>query len=282
MNAKIAYLGKKGSFSYAAANELFGENFDYLAARDFAEVFSLLKKDAAHYAVVPIENSLAGSIYENYDFLHAHKVYIVKERYKRIEHCLLSSSEKKEDAIKQLKWVVSHPKALEQCKGFFHTHPWIKGVASEDTASAAFQIAEKKDPAYGAIASVMTAEIYGLSILQKNLEDDPNNYTRFICLSKDKSESEMECNKCSLVFTVQHLPGTLYEMLSIFALHQIDLTKIESRPIKGRPFEYLFYVDLEWQGMSLFLFKQILEIFKTKVEWVKNLGFYKSGALWKN
>jgi len=274
----IAYQGALGAFSYITALKEFGEG-TFIALRTFKDVFELVDSGKADYAVVPIENSLAGSIYENYDLLNSYDMQIVGERYTKVGHCLLAiPALQKEGALQKITKVLSHPKALEQCSCFFQEHPWIEAVVSTNTAAAASEVSAMGNPAYAAIASETAAQFYGLEILKKGLEDDPENYTRFVTIAKT-GKTDHDADKCSLLLTLKHIPGALADMLKLFADGDINVTKIESRPLRGRPFEYLFYVDLEFIGKRQQDVEQLLQQLWSKVQTLKILGFYKSEDL---
>ncbi len=255
---RIVYQGIKGSFSYLTAVKQWGEEHRLTGMNGFREVFEAVAEDRADLALIPIENSLAGSIYENYDGLIRYDLSIIGEAYTKIEHCLLGYGE-----IASLKKVFSHPKALEQCGVFLRAHPWISPVLHTDTAGAAADVARWGDPSLGAIASRESAELYGLQVLRANVEDEPNNYTRFLFVAKSPSTAA-PANKCSLSFTLEHTPGKLAEVLEHLSRQGANLTKIESRPLKTKPFEYVFYLDIE------FTEPPNLDIFSN----YKLLGFY--------
>jgi prephenate dehydratase len=255
----IVYQGVKGSFSYLTAVKRWGEDNHFLGMNTFREVFEAVAEGRADAAVIPIENSLAGSIYENYDWLIRYDLSIVGEAHTKIEHCLLGLGK-----VEDLKKVFSHPKALEQCTVFLRAHPEIKSVVHADTAGAAADVAASGDPSLGSIASRESAEIYGLKVLRAQIEDEPNNYTRFLFVTK-RAEPVAHANKCSLSFTLEHTPGKLASVLQHLSQHGMNLMKIESRPIKTKPFEYVFYVDVEFTDpASLTLLKdyQILGFYE--------------------
>ena len=275
----ITYQGVQGAFSYITAVKAFGQEHTYRASNTFKEAFELVESGAADYAVLPIENSLIGSIYENYDLLNRYEMHIVGEHYTRIEHCLLTlPMDKKTEALMNIKKVLSHPKALEQCTTFFQEHPWMEAVVHMDTAAAAMEVANRKDTTYAAIASAYAGELYGLQTFEKGIEDDPQNYTRFITLSK-KEADEDQIDKCTLMMHVKHQTGALAKPLTRFAQLDFNLTKIESRPLRGNPFEYLFYIELEFKPSEK---QKIMHLVQTlEVESIKILGLYKKGSsLW--
>jgi len=243
-NWMIAYQGEPGAYSEIAALRL-GEP---KPCETFDEVFSAVENREADFAVIPIENSLGGSIHHNYDLLLQHPVVIVAETFVKVEHCLLglhgSSTEKAERAL-------SHPQALAQCRNFFSTHKHIKAEVAYDTAGSAKIVAADGNPSKLAIASKRAGELYGLEILQENLADEEWNITRFFCIAhKDhtdtsnmKLQPDVAQQKTSIAFTLPNEQGSLFKALATLALRDIDLTKIESRPFRKKAFEYLFYVD---------------------------------------
>lgn len=270
----IAYQGMPGSFSHLTALRELGKEANFLGKNTFKDVFKHLDNQQVEFALLPIENSLIGTIYENYDMMNAYPVAIAAEYYTKISHCLLTCAQKGVDNVKR---VYSHPKALEQCKDFFATHPWIEAVSHVDTAGAAADIAKWKDPSYAAIASKQCAEIYHLHLLMDGIEDDPHNYTRFALITKSSS-SVPHCdkaNKCSLQLTLSHRSGTLARLLNVLVEHGMNLTKIESRPLVGKPFEYQFYLDFQFPSKKLL--KQFLEELPLYVVHFKLLGIYKAG-----
>lgn len=277
----IAYQGVKGAFSSVAAEHSFWDypEATYVGLPTFEKIFLLLEKGEAHYGVLPIENSLVGSIYENYDLLTRYNMTITKEYHMRIEHTLLGTGSE----FAKLKQVLSHPKALEQCKGFFKLYPWIKAIPHEDTAGAAQEIAQKDDPSLGAISHDSAAQLYGLNILQRNVEDNKNNYTRFVCIQKNPvEENQNQGNKCSLILVLKHEPNALYSVLEVMSRHHLNISKLESRPMLNHPFEYLFYFDLEWDGQKKNPIHSLTMALKEKAERVQCLGIYNAENLWNS
>jgi prephenate dehydratase len=276
LNKKIAYQGVPGAFSWLAGIKFFGRRNKFISVDEFKKIFELVVNKKADYGIVPIENTLAGSIYENYDNLNIYNVKIYGEISLKIEHHLLGIKTNLPFSrrIKLIKKVFSHPKALEQCQKFFEKYPWIEKVGYKDTAGSAKYVAELKDISLGSIASKEAAKIYGLEIIKENIEDDKNNFTRFLIISREENKNLKKLNKGSLIFYLPHIPGSLYKSLKPFAENGINLTKIESRPIKGRPFEYVFYIDFEFSKKDLNRVLDALEEFKKLVKRYKFLGFY--------
>ncbi|HAF69752.1 MAG: Prephenate dehydratase [Acetothermia bacterium 64_32] len=237
---RVAFQGERGAFSEEAAVARFGEGIELLPCRSFQEVFQRVKAGKALFGVVPIENSLAGSVHQVYDLLLAHELFIVGEVEVRISHHLIALPGVKLAGVRQ---VLSHPQALAQCQGTLaRLLPHAEPVPTYDTAGSAKLLAERGTRDAAAIASRRAARIYGLVILREHLEDDPENYTRFLVLSPSPVEPQGAA-KTSLVFSMENVPGALHRCLGAFARRGIDLTKIESRPLRGRRWQYAFYVD---------------------------------------
>ena len=235
----VAFQGERGSFSEEAAYKLLGRRIRVRPCETFSAIFEAVATDQAKYCLAPIENTLAGSVYENYDLLLKHDLHIVGEVSLRIVHNLIAFPG---TTLRSLKRVYSHPVALAQCSRFFARHPQIEKVPFYDTAGAVKMLAERGIQGAAAIASRTAAAVYHARLLKSHLEDHRENFTRFLLLSKTATLSR-HANKVSLVFSTENVPGALFKCLSVFALRDIDLTKLESRPLRGRPWEYLFYLD---------------------------------------
>ena len=240
---KAAFQGVHGAYSERAARAFLGERVATVPCATFDEVFERVERGQADRGVIPIENSLAGSIHQNYDLLRAHRLHIIGETHQRIEHVLIGSSGA---TLKTLKAVRSHPQALAQCSNFFRTHRALRAEPYFDTAGAAESLTRESSTALGAIAGEYAARLYNLRILQRNIENSPNNFTRFLLIARKPWRPAGKVKtKTSIVFTpAANRPGILFHILGVFALREIDLHKIESRPDPQSPFEYLFYVDL--------------------------------------
>ena len=243
----VAFQGERGAFSEVAARRLAGQNTEVLPCSCFEEMFRSLKDGLAIGAAVPIENTLAGSVHENYDHLVNFELPIVGETSVRIVHNLIAPKGVPFSAIRR---VFSHPVALNQCLDFFARNPQLEKIPFYDTAGSVKMIAEEGLTDAAGIASAVAAEIYGARILRKSIESDRQNFTRFFLLRTPAfakrhpvADDPAVQWKTSLVFTTRNVPGALFRVLSAFALRDLSLTKIESRPLRGKPWEYLFYVD---------------------------------------
>jgi len=236
---RIAYQGEPGAFSEAAARKIDGDA-QLVPCRSFEEVFDSVDAGPAGYGVVPIENSIGGSIHRNYDLLLAHELTIVGEVELPVVHHLLALPGATLEALKR---VYSHPQGLAQCERFLHTLKGVEVIATYDTAGSAKMVADAGALDAGAIASARAGKVFGLVSLAASVQDFDDNITRFLVIGHKPMRSAVP-DKTSIVFTLPNDPGSLFKALSVFALRGIDLTKLESRPIPGRPWEYLFYVDL--------------------------------------
>jgi prephenate dehydratase len=240
-----AFQGERGAFSEEAARRLLDPDVRVAPCQSFQEVFEKLKSRQVTAAVIPIENSLHGSVHENYDHLLTYDFQITGETSVRIVHNLIAAPGV---SFRQIRKVYSHPVALNQCLKFFAQNPQIEKVPFYDTAGSVKMVLEKGLRDAAAIASAIAAEIYGGRILKKSIEDDRQNFTRFFLLRRKdyKPRQAPEAPrgwKTSVVFTTRNIPGALFRALSAFALRDLNLAKIESRPLRGKPWEYLFYLD---------------------------------------
>ncbi len=234
---KVAFQGEAGAYSEQAVFNYFG-SVETQPCESFDAVFEAAMSGVCESALIPIENSLAGSIHQNYDLLLRHDLHIVGEYSLRVRHCLIALPGVQ---IADIQRAISHPQALGQCAGYLRSHH-IKAETVYDTAGSVKMLKESGARDTAAIASRRAAELYGMQILEEGIEDNPENYTRFLAIQHEPVEPTGE-SKTSIVFTLKNQPGALFKALSVFALRDIDLTKIESRPLAGRPWEYLFYID---------------------------------------
>jgi prephenate dehydratase len=244
---RIAFQGELGAFSQTAVQQLLGPDVEVVPLPRFEEVFRSLKGKKVDGAVVPIENTLAGSVHENYDHLLHYELPIAGETSVRIVHNLIAPPG---IPFSRVRRVYSHPVALNQCLRFFEANPKIERIPFYDTAGSVKTIMQDRPPDAGAIASRVAAEIYGAHILRRSIEDDRQNFTRFFLLRTQDYLKRHPLGKgagkqwkTSLVFTTRNIPGALFRSLSAFALRDLNLMKIESRPLRGKPWEYLFYLD---------------------------------------
>jgi prephenate dehydratase len=268
---KIAIQGEAGSFSDEAART-FIPDCRVVPCSVSAEVFDAIHSGKVNAAMIPIENSLAGSVAEHYDLLLSRDVFIVREFRLRIRHNLIASPGVK---LGEIKRVLSHPVALDQCRDFFRKHSRITSVPFYDTAGSVKHVMSEQLLDTAAIASKQAAQEYGAKILQKGLEDDKNNFTRFFLIQRRRRVLD-HANKTSVAFSLRNSPGALFKALSVFALRDLNLSKIESRPRRGRPWEYVFYVDVlcgEDEAARLAL-RHLAEI----SEFVKVLGIYPAAS----
>ena len=234
---KVAFQGEPGAYSEQAVFNYFGR-VEAQPCESFDAVFDAVISNQCESALIPIENSLAGSIHQNYDLLLRHNLHIVGEYFLRVQHCLIAMPGVKKEDIKK---AISHPQALGQCAGYLRSHG-IKAEQVYDTAGSVKMVKESGARDTAAIASRRAAELYEMQILEEGIEDNPENYTRFLAIQR-KAKIPVGESKTSILFTLKNVPGALFKALSVFALRDIDLTKIESRPLQGSPWEYLFYID---------------------------------------
>ncbi|GKT09697.1 3-deoxy-7-phosphoheptulonate synthase [Desulforhabdus sp. TSK] len=269
---QVVYAGVPGSFSHKAGVQFFGPEVDLQNRASFREVFEEVESGKAVLGIVPVENSLTGSIHENYDLLLEHDLKIVGEVTLRIKHHLIGHENTTLESIER---VYSHPQVFQQCREFLSQHPTWDLVSCKDTASAVRRVQENNDPREVAIGSEEACELSQMKILKEGIETNPRNFTRFVVISRTELLSAPR-NKTSLIYSVSDTPGALYETLKILAEKHINLVKLESRPIHSKPWEYLFYADLE-VDLSREENAQVLEMLKEKAEFFKYLGSYAKG-----
>ena len=238
--SRVAFQGELGAFSQRAALQILGPSITPLPCASFEDVFEAVARGKAATAVIPIENSLAGSIHQNFDLLARHSLQAIGETYVRIEHHVIGHRDTK---LTQIRKIYSHPVALAQCQKFLRKLAKVEKVSFYDTAGSVKMIRERELKDAAGIASADAARIYGMKILARNVEDSRENFTRFLALSR-RGRHARGGEKTTVVFSLKNEPGALFKALSVFALRNIDLSKIESRPIHGKPWEYLFTIDL--------------------------------------
>jgi len=240
---RVAIQGIKASFHEEAAYKFFGNEIETVECNSFKETCDKLEHKDADFVVMAIENSIAGSLLPNYTLIRDFGFSVVGEVYLAIQlHLMALPGVKFED----IKTVTSHPIAIRQCIDFFYDYPNIKIVESNDTAACAKRIKEEQLTDTMAIANNLAAELYGLNILERRVESNKKNYTRFLILKKERTDEGKEIDKASICFQVGNKPGSLATVLNIFAEQEVSLTKIQSLPVLGKRNEYYFYVDLEW------------------------------------
>ena len=238
--ARVVFQGAEGAYSQAAMMKFFGKEINSFHVDSFRDAMSAIDEGSADFAVLPIENSTAGIVSEIYDLLQEYENYIVGEQIIKIEHCLLGVPGAD---ISQIKRVYSHPQSLMQSARYLGNHDWQQ-ISMQNNAFAAQKVATEKDPSQAAIAGEQAAEVYGLKVLQKGINDSGNNSTRFIIVTNQKIFRK-DAGKISTCFELPHESGSLYHMLSHFIYNNLNMTKIESRPIEDRTWEYRFFIDFD-------------------------------------
>lgn len=271
----VAFQGEAGAYSEEAARQYFGDQIDTLPSHAFEHIFAAIEEGRANFGMLPIENSTAGSINKSYDLLLEHDLRVHGEVLLRVRHCLLTIP----GNAGKITHVRSHPQALAQCEGYLNRHGYT-AVTWQDTAGSAKDLAAAPEEGVGVIASKLAAKIYNLEIVQEGIEDLQNNYTRMFIIGPGEAPRG-ERSKTSLVFAVPNTPGSLYGALEEFARRKINLTKIESRPRRGRPWQYVFYVDFDghWQDKDA---GEALVYLLNRAAFVKLLGSYPAAPLTEN
>jgi prephenate dehydratase len=271
---KVAIQGVKASFHDVACHKYFkGQKFETVECSSFPILFQTLEEGKCDLAVMAIENALAGSILHNYGLLEKHKFKIIGEVYLHIEMCLLGLPGEK---IEDIRIVQSHPMALLQCKEFLSQLKDVKLVEHADTAESAYEIKTNNLKHHAAIASSLAARTYGLDILKSNIETHKANFTRFLVLCRADDYKEIpDANKSSLCFEAEHKPGSLARVLNIFDKHSINMSKIHSLHIVGKPFHYAFHVDLEWTDRKKY--EEALDEMRLRVMSMIHFGDYVAG-----
>ncbi len=273
---KVAIQGIKGSFHDIATRKFFGEEEIELVCCDtFEDLFEAMKKDPALLGMVAIENTIAGSLLHNYELLRASQLTIIGEKKLHIEHSLLCLPEETEADIREIN---SHPVALMQCRGFLKQYAECKIVETNDTAGAAERISQMKLHGHAAICSKEAAPIYGMKVVREAIEDNKHNFTRFLCLcdpwNADSLRDVRQTNKSSIVFSVPHEKGELSHVLSVLSYYDINMTKIQSLPIIGHEWEYLFYVDMTFTDYARY--RQSIEAIRPLTRQISILGEYEA------
>ncbi len=279
LDLRVAYQGERGAFSEAAARRLLGSEVTAVPCHSFETMFASVTRGDAHCCVAPIENSLAGSIHRNYDLLLSSNLTIAGETNLRVVHNLIAPRGVEAGDLRR---VISHPVALAQCTRFLAAHPELEPVPVHDTAGAVRLVVEQaREQGRGdtaAIASDSAAEIYGAHVLERSIEDNAQNFTRFLLLLPSGAQPPRLREaarrwKTSLVFRTENKPGALFRALGAFAIFDIDLSKIESRPVEGRPWEYSFYLDIAGRREDAAVARALANLGEI-AEMVKVLGSY--------
>ncbi len=274
---KIAIQGVIGSYHDIAAHKFFkNEEIELICCNTFEEVFENMRKDSGIIGVIAIENTIAGSLLHNYELLRESGTTIIGEHKLRISHSIMCLPE---DDWSDLTEVNSHPVALAQCREFLQKHPELKAVETDDTAGSAENIQKNHLRGHAAICSKHAAPLYGMKILQEGIETNKHNFTRFLVVSDpwvaDDLRDKKNVNKANIVFSLPHNEGSLSQVLSIFSFYHINLTKIQSLPIIGREWEYLFYVDVMFN--DYLRYKQSIDAVTPLTKALKILGEYAEG-----
>ena len=275
---KIAIQGVPGSYHDIAAHHFFeGEEIELLCCATFEEVFAQMKQDSQVIGMLAIENTIAGSLLHNYELLRDSGTTIVGEHKLRIQHSFLCLPEDDWDTLTE---VNSHPVALAQCREFLQQHPQLKVVEAEDTAGSAEMIRRGNLRGHAAICSRHAADLYGMKVLEEGIETNKHNFTRFLVVADpwkaDELRDRSQVNKANIVFSLPHNEGSLSQVLSIFSFYRINLTKIQSLPIIGREWEYLFYVDVLFK--DYLRFRQSIDAVTPLTKELKILGEYAEGT----
>jgi len=267
----VSFQGERGAYSEAAAKSFFSEQIETIPKSTFAEVLESTSNENTQYSVLPVENSIEGSVGESYDLLYSTSLNATGEIYHRIEHCLIGIGN-----IDQIDTVYSHPQALGQCRKFIEEHN-MKTIPAYDTAGSVKMVKELNKSNCACIASKDAAKIYTMPIIQDNIANNLNNYTRFLILSKS-SCSKTDNDKTSIIFSIKHEPGSLFRIIENFHKNNVNLTKIESRPTKENTWEYNFYVDFEGHQNDVKI-SEMLKKIKQDTLFMKILGSYPSAKL---
>ena len=272
---RIAIQGFLGSFHDIAAHQYFaGEQIQLICCATFEEVFENIKRDPTVLGLIAIENTIAGSLLHNYELLRASGTTIVGEHKLHIQHSICCLAEDDWNTITE---VHSHPVALMQCRNFLENHPELKAVEAEDTAGAAEYIKRHQCRGWAAICNASAAKLYGMKVLEDHIEDNKHNFTRFLCVCNphkaDFLRSLEQTNKSSLVFSLPHEEGSLSKVLTILSFYDINLTKIQSLPIIGHEWEYMFYVDVTYDNLTRY--RQSIDAITPLVKELNILGEYK-------
>jgi len=263
---RVSFQGERGAYSEAAAISFFGNQIETVPCPTFADVLKNTENSASDYSILPVENSLEGSVGESNDLLLSTNLIVTGEIYHRVHHCLIGTG-----PLADIEIVYSHPQALGQCRQFIQEN-MLEIIPTSDTAGSVQTIKGLRDDSVACIASKEAAKIFDVPVIQEGVEDNTNNYTRFLIFSKEKSD-ETDNSKTSIIFSVKHEAGALYQIINEFYQNKINLTKIESRPNKNTAWEYNFYVDFEGHQDNSAI-KGVLQKLKDNTTFLKILGSY--------
>ena len=270
---QVVYLGEPGTFSHIAASQYFGSDVKNYPAPSFRDIFEHVKCGNADFGIIPIENTLAGSIHENYDLLLEYGLHITGEMSLRVIHNLIAHPETK---VEEIKRILAPPPAFQQCRRFLDAHPEMKIVPVNATGSAVKRIADSGNKDEGAIGSVDAANYFSMKVLEGAIEDNPRNFTRFVVIEKNPVVDGPK-TKSSIVFSTSNKPGALFEVMKVFSENQINMVKLESRPIHGKPWQYMFYADLE-TDMTDPDKASVIEAIEKNTELFRIIGSYNAGS----
>jgi prephenate dehydratase len=265
---KVAFQGIPGAYSEEAIHQFFGDDVNSLPNRTLEGLFESVEQDNADYAMLPIENAVAGSVNQAYELLIEHDLHIWAEVVLRVRHMLLAAPG---TSLSDLRCICSHPQALAQCQRYLSRHH-LELDPAFDTAGGARELSLNPQPGLGAIASALAAQLYGLEIVDQDIEDFPFNYTRFFVLSRE-DPPRAQSSKTSIVFTTPHRPGALFGCLGEFAMRGINLTKLESRPRLNKPWQYVFYLDFEGHSQDPQCESALMGLLR-RSSYIKLLGSY--------
>lgn len=274
----IGYLGLAGNYTHSAARRYFGEEHEYTAVGSMPALIQLLMSGQIQSAMLYLENNLTGSVHESYDVLFANPIHVVGEQYIKQERHLLGVKQAKlpEECMANITSLVSHPDTFNQCSFFMQQHPHITTIPTTDETAAIEYVSTQNNPLLATIGSTDAARIYNLMILQKNVSNDPlHDYSRFFAVSRSPTIAS-DANKCSIFFTLPHIPGSLVKVLSVFGNHNLSIIKLEARPIQGKLFEYVFFLDIAINTKTIGQAQIIIEECRSRTQSMRILGFYKS------
>jgi 3-deoxy-7-phosphoheptulonate synthase len=264
-----AFIGEYGAYSHKASLGYFGDEIEPVPTESFKDIFHAVQSGTTQYGVIPLENSLSGSIHENYDLLQEYDLKIIGEITIRVKHALIAHENADKTAIKK---ILAPPPAFSQCKNYLDQYPDIQIIPVKATSSAVRHVKESGDISAAAIGSNMAAGIFNMKILEESIEDNPRNYTRFAIIATEANDDKT-VNKTSIIFSTGNKPGALFEIMKIFSESQINLVKLESRPMPGKPWEYMFYTDIE-ADLEKEALLPVMKAIKEKAENFRILGRY--------